>query len=301
MLRLFNFLSANRNAILFIALELIAFNLIVRTNEVQQHKMGDALLEVSGEVQQVRGGIMEYFLLEQKNALLISADSTRQQELDQLRAEVIRLRGQLEQQNVDSAFTDSLVIQADTFRFIPARVLRNSTHKKYNYLTLDLGTEQGVEVGQGVIGPGGLIGKVIKASSDYSLVQSAINLDFRVPVRVRKGPENTRDNYPAGGFLGFFKWTSDGISEAYVTNLPENSAGFIQNKDLVVTAGSSTIFPEGIRVGELINEGNPERRDGVINYQIRLAVDFSTLNHVFVVESPLKAQLDSLEVDLPQE
>lgn len=300
MLRLINFLSANRNVIIFLALELIALNLIVRTNEVPRHQVGDAMLQVSGRVHEAREGVFGYFALERKNQQLQTADSLRQREVDSLRAEVIRLRSllELESDSVFLAWQDRLRGKVDSFRFIPARVMRNSTHKAYNYLTLNKGLRHGVQTDQGVVGPQGVVGKVIKVSEDYALVQSAINLDFRVPVKVQR-PDTVISGYPEEGFLGFFRWQGS-IIAGKVMNLPETAASLVKGGDWVVTAGSSTIFPPGIRVGTLSGDQG-EAAQGVYNHPLQLSVDFSTLSHVYIVESPKRDTLEAMEAGLPQQ
>ncbi len=293
MLRLLTFLSTHRNTILFLFLEGVALYLIVRTNDSQRHQVGDTLLEVSGATQDVRRDVVKYFEYGRVNDSLNRINSQKDLEMMRLRQEIERLRSEMERDSMVGAWVDSSYATQDSFGFIPARVLRNSTHKAYNYLTLDKGADSGLESGMGVASPQGLVGKVIKVSQGYALVQSAINLDFSVPLRV-----HTRKTQGVTSFLGFYRWKIGDISQAEVSNMPETAGSRLSLGDEVVTAGTSTVFPAGIKVGTLTSDQS-ESIQGVYTCTMELAVDFSTLRHVYAIKSFKQPALDSLEMGLP--
>lgn len=293
MLRLFTFLSRHRNAILFLLLEGIALYLVVRTNDWQRHRVGDTLLEVSGSISEARNQVTGYFDLQETNRRLqADYDSLRQSYAARIQ-ELDRLRGLLVVDSLSQAFVDSLLAEPrDSFDFLPARVVRNSTHKTYNYLTLDQGTRAGVQVGMGVVATDGVVGRVIKVSERYALVQSAINADFKLAVEVI----NPHDPSAVGN-LGFYQWNGRDIRYGRVSYIPETAT--LEPNDLVVTASASTIFPPGFRVGLLAGD-NLQASEGFYDVGMRLGVDFSALDHVFVIRAGHKAAHDALEADVPQ-
>jgi rod shape-determining protein MreC len=289
---LFAFLSSNRNAILFLALEAFALYLVVHANDQQRHRMGDVLLEVSGVVGEKRSGVTSYFNLRRDNEQLLAAYDSIQGLYEARVNDLARLRAELSSDSLTQTRLDSLLATPqDSFHFIPAQVVRNSTHKAYNYLTLDQGTLAGVTVDMGVVAPNGVVGRVIKVSERYALVQSAINVDFKLAVMV------LNRNVVGQGNLGFYEWNGTDIRYGQVSYVPETAA--LTAGDWVVTAGSSTIFPKGFKVGQLADEAL-QPSEGFYNVGIQLAVDFSALNHVFVIKADHKADQDSLEVNLPQ-
>lgn len=292
MLRLFSLLSNNRNVILFLLLEGIAFYLVVHANDQQRHRMGDAMLEVAGSLAETRSRVTGYFNLRRDNDRLQMAYDSLQRLYQSREQDLARLRAELARDSLGQARVDSLLAAPrDSLRFIPAQVLRNSTHKAYNYLTLDQGSAAGIAVDMGVVSPEGVVGRVIEVSERYALVQSAINVDFKVAVLVRN-EANARQ-----GHLGFYEWKGTNIRYGQVSYVPETAT--LQQGDLVVTAGTSTIFPKGFKMGELAEE-RLQPSEGFYNAGIRLAVDFSALNHVFVIQAPHKAELDAMERNLPQ-
>ncbi|MCS7074105.1 MAG: rod shape-determining protein MreC, partial [Bacteroidia bacterium] len=63
--------------------------------------------------------------------------------------------------------------------------------------------------------------------------------------------------------------------------------------ETVVTSGYSAIFPENFVIGT-ISAIDPNNQDGFYDIQVRLATDFSTLDHLYLVQHERKAELDSL-------
>jgi rod shape-determining protein MreC len=195
--------------------------------------------------------------------------------------------------SLSQAFVDSLLLEPrDSFEFLPARVVRNSTHKNYNYLTLDQGRRAGVDIGMGVVATDGVVGRVIKVSERYALVQSAINVDFKLAIKVID-----REDGSTAGNLGFYEWNGRDIRYGRASYIPETAT--LEPEDLVVTAGASTIFPPGFRVGVLADD-NLQATEGFYNVGVRLSVDFSALNQVFVIRADHKSALDKMEENLPQ-
>ncbi|MEM9987510.1 MAG: rod shape-determining protein MreC, partial [Bacteroidota bacterium] len=241
-----------------------------------------------------RSGIDQYFGLKDKVKEVSLEYQDLERQLRQTEDELLALKALLSQDSMTQAWADSsLVPQEDSLHYIPARVIRNSIHRSYNYLTINKGSQAGIEAGMGVASTQGMVGKVIRVGEKYSLVQSAINLDFSVPVKVRP-PNQPLDP----GYLGFFRWTTGPIERAEVRNMPETATGNVEAGYWVVTAGSSTVFPEGIKVGTLIEASLPQPNQGVYQHPLRLAVDFSRLSMVYAIKIPQRAQLDSLEQNI---
>src|SRR5262249_49390100 len=138
-----------------------------------------------------------------------------------LAAENAELRGLLKQ-SFDSPDT-SAVIKIDSllkdtlgrirkFTFLPAKVVNNDVSDQNNYITLYRGSKQGVHVDMGVIGPEGIVGKVISVSDNYCLVMSMLNRNSKVSAMMKKG-----------FYTGLADW--DGKDPRYITvhNIPKSA------------------------------------------------------------------------------
>lgn len=291
MLRLISFLSNYRNALLFVLLEGIALFLITHANDRQRHLLGDALFEMSAGLQDVTLGVTDYFTLAEANNRLKQNNSELQQEVEFLRQKIAAYQGQ---EAIDSIHPELLTPtgKIDTFVYISALVIKNSTHRSYNRITLNKGANHGIEEGMGVVSPQGIVGRIIRVSDDYALVQSALNVSFELMVTAME-PGKTEPI----GTVGFFAWDGKSVNRAKLTYIPETVP--LEIGYSVVTSGSSTIFPPGFKVGEVTSLGNGKATDGFYDAELTLTTDFSQIHNVYVLSAPHKPTLDSLEVDLP--
>ncbi|MEO0468616.1 MAG: rod shape-determining protein MreC [Bacteroidota bacterium] len=290
MFRLLSLLSANRNLLVFLFLEAVAFMLIVRNNDYQRHQFGDSLYNVSGWVNLRKDRVKEYFDLPVQNQKLMNENIKLQKSLLNAQNQINELQSQIDQDSLVLAGQTDSESRRDSFRFIPARVIRNSTNRNYNYITLNKGIDDSVRVGMGVVSPEGIVGKVIKVSEKYSLILSALNLSFKLQIKaVAKEDESVE------GYVGVYEWDGKSTNEAIMTYIPETVS--LDTGYQVVTSGYSTTFPAGYRVGK-IQELDPV--DGYYNIRLRLATEFHSLGNVYLVDAPHKVLLDSLEQSIPQ-
>ncbi len=291
MLRLISFLSNHRNTLLFVLLEGIALFFIIRANDRQRHLLGDALFEVSAEVKDLTFGITDYFSLSTENRRLTSQNIDLQQQVETLQQQLSAYRGN---EDLDSVRKTQLPLagKIDTFSYIPAQVIKNATHRAYNRLTLNKGSHHGIQEGMGVVSPQGIVGRVIRVVDNYALVQSALNVSFELMVTAL----SPKDTLPIGT-VGFFAWDGIAVNRAKLTYVPETVP--LDTGYLVVTAGSSTIFPPGFKVGTIINLDQGTTTDGFYDADLTLATDFTQIHNVYVLKAPHKAVLDSLEQGLP--
>jgi len=159
-LRLFTFISLHRNLILFLGLELLAFFLIVKVNDSQRHLLGDAAMEVSASAYASKNQVNRYFGLAEENQKLMDENIELRSRLVQAERNLDSLQQDNPSLSLKMARVDSSK-QKELFRYFSARVIKNSTHKSYNYLTLDQGRKDGVEVDMGVVSSQGIVGRDI--------------------------------------------------------------------------------------------------------------------------------------------
>jgi rod shape-determining protein MreC len=132
---------------------------------------------------------------------------TNQARIDQLRADNAQLRGRIGALEADQRTADRLAglqraADASGHRLLPARVIAYGPGQGFDWtVTLDVGTRSGVHVGQTVTDGAGLVGRVLHADSDSSVVLLAADPGSGVGVRdLRTGELGVANGQGADGF-----------------------------------------------------------------------------------------------------
>jgi len=263
------FLLRNYAVIIFILLEATSFYFVFNFNDFQHTFFVNTANDVSGNVLNTYGNFKTYFSLDKVN--------------DSLMTENARLRAQLEQSmTYDTVHTyvmrDSRGKQLYTY--IPAEVIANSYTEPNNYITLNRGSNHGLEKNMGVIASNGIVGRVVKVSPNFSVVMSMLHSRFKASVVIKRN--NTQ---------GRLLWDLKDPSMIHMVEVSEQ--GFPALGDTIITSGS-TMFPSGIFVGTISNFG---KAAGVNFYtlDIKLATDFTSLKYVYVVNDHMSTERDSLQ------
>ncbi|MGI4865255.1 MAG: rod shape-determining protein MreC [Janthinobacterium lividum] len=169
-----------------------------------------------------------------------------------------------------------------TLPLVPARVINNSLRDVDNYLTLNVGSADGVQPDRGVISAGGVVGKVQAVSAHYARVASLLHSKLQVAAQIKRDGTIGSVNWPEG----------TDFSHAMLDYIPR------QNKlvvgDSVVTSGYNSVFPAGVFIG-IVESFKTEPNKNFSTVKLRLGVDFSRLTYVYVVPTPPRAERDSLE------
>lgn len=268
--RLFLFFYQYRAFFTFLVIEVVCAWLIIENNQYQSAKFFNSSNGMVARLNNFSQDVREYFLLRNIN-------STLAEENAELRSKLERYN-QIQQAS-DSIFAkDSTVIRQ--FDFISAKVVNNSVHRFTNYLTINKGSDSGVQPGMAVISPLGAVGKVKAVSNHYSVVTSILHKDYKLSVLMTRT-----------GYFGSVSWNGKDPELAQLNFVPRhvNPA----KGDTVVTSAYNAVFPEGIMVG--IIEDVKETPTLFYDLTLRLSQDFRKLSYVEVVRSHLKSELDSLQ------
>lgn len=126
-----------------------------------------------------------------------------------------------------------------------ARVIyRSDTTERL--LTVNRGRRDGVEVGMPVMDASGLIGRVCEVSASTSKVATLLDELLSVGVRnVRSGVSGVLCGASGDGEVCTLKYLDANI----------NYAMDLQVGDMIVTSGSSELYPEGLLVGSIVKVG----------------------------------------------
>jgi rod shape-determining protein MreC len=180
-----------------------------------------------------------------------------EQQIVELRLENDRLRHLLD-------YTDK---QAPT-RLLVARVIAVGVSPHSHTLRIARGLEDGVVKGAAVISPDGIVGTVAQLTGGYADVQLIVS-----PLSaVAATSQRTRSRITVKG-------TGD-MTRARLEYVPRTDD--LQEGDVLITAGGSGFFPQGLHIGRVTNVG--KKPVGLfLTAEVAPAVDFSRLDEVEVV------------------
>jgi rod shape-determining protein MreC len=196
--------------------------------------------------------------------------------------ENLNLRNRLDQlaSLTDSTTVISAYEEPYRYFYMPAQVVHNSVYKQYNYITLDKGKKDGVFRNMGVISDQGLVGIVLESSNNFSTVIPIINRDFRMSVKIK-----------SNNYAGILQWEGGSPLYAMLTEIPFHV--MIQEGDTITTSAFSSIFPEGILVGEI--ESFSLEQGNFYDIRVRLSNDFQRLYRVNIIRNYRQEEQLNLE------
>ena len=273
---LFTFLVKNVHWLLFFLLVGASTGLIIKNNDFQKSKYAAIEGEVVGSLYSVSGSISSYFGLKKTNEYLLERTANLESRIQYLEGQILQMK--------DSAVAQQIIHRIDfdsvlNYRCIMARVVNNSLLGD-NYITLNKGTGAGVARNMGVFSATGVVGFVMNASHNYSLVLPVLNPNFHLSCKIK-----------GSNYFGSLSWDGKNIAYASLHELPSYTQ--FKNGDTIVTSGHSFSFPEGIPVG--IVEELKQRNDNFNVLKIKLLTDFGALNEVLLVDKKNRKEQQELE------
>jgi rod shape-determining protein MreC len=283
MRNIFLFIQRFFNLLLFLALEGLAIYTLSKYNKTHEAFFASISNEVTGTISEKYNRIEYYFRLKKTNEQLASENANLRR----------MLRSSFEAPDtakttiIDSLANDTLGVRK--FNFLVAKVVNNSVSQENNYLTLHRGAKQGVKVDMGVIGPDGIVGKVILVSENYSRVMSLLNRKSRVSAMLQKG-----------FYTGDLEW--DGKDPNYLTLNKIPKSAKVQKGDTVLTSNISErlSFPPGIMIGRVVGIST-DPSSNFFTLKINSATNFYTLQYVYLTDNLLGEEQKALEAKTPKD
>ncbi|MDA0266061.1 MAG: rod shape-determining protein MreC [Cyanobacteria bacterium] len=120
---------------------------------------------------------------------------------------------------------------------VPAAVIGRSAGDWWQQLVLSRGSNDGINIGDIVAGPGGLVGRIIAVSSSSSRVLLISDSTSRVGARVSRSRATGYVRGQAG----------QQVIMEFFDKMPEVEVG-----DTIVTSAYSQLFPEGMAIGRVV-------------------------------------------------
>ena len=253
----------------FLILEGIAGFMLLQNNYIQRIAFVKATNVVSGSIYERINNWRDYLYLREQNQQLVN--------------ENIKLRSMLPESfyTADSSRTFYLdTIKQRKYAYLPAKVINNTVNKQNNFITLNRGKEDGINMDMAVIGSDGIVGIVYWVTEHFATVLPVINRNFRVSVKFKKND-----------YFGSLSWNGRSYRHATLNEIPLHVP--VSMGDTILVSGYSDSFPEGIPVGVV---DNIEQKDGSFyTIDVLLATDFRKINFVTVVEDLTKEEQQELE------
>lgn len=261
---------------LFLLFEVFAFYLLFQNNHYQQSSFLNSTNSLTGGMYSYYSDFTAYLDLKQINQRLAEQNS-------------VLLENQLNAHH--KLFGENIYVN-DTiytrqYHYAAAKVVNNSINKQNNYLTLDIGSLNGIKPGMGVISTNGVIGVIKNVSEHYSTVLSVLHSNSRISTKLKKS-----------NYFGSVQWDGKDYLEGTLLDIPNHVS--IAVGDTIVTSGYSSTFPHNLMVGTISEYDKPEG-ENFYDIRIKFSNDFKNMSQVYIVKNNLKLEKEELESETEQE
>jgi rod shape-determining protein MreC len=208
-------------------------------------------------------------------------------QVKQLRGEVQSLRAQNAQLQYAAAQNAQLqrlvgldqTIGASAYHPVAADVIGRDAQLWYQHMEVDKGSDDGVRVGDPVIGDRGLVGEVTIVGPTYSVVTLITDHTMSEAAQV----------VDQGGDTGVLASAVGDPNQLVLQYLPTNAQG-LKDGQLVLTVGFKSgslhdLYPPGIPIG-LVSDANPETLASSGSVRVTPVADLRHISVVQILTSP---------------
>ncbi|MFT3825716.1 MAG: rod shape-determining protein MreC [Chitinophagaceae bacterium] len=265
MRNIFLFIRRYFHFLLFLVLQILSLTFLFRYNRFHEAAFQEVAGEITGKLDARYSSVEEYFTLKKTNQELAKENVALRRQLQE-NFEAPDSTGKL---MLDSVLIDSVTKQR-RFDYYDAKVVSNSVSSPGNIITIHRGSAQGIEEDMGVIGPSGVVGKVVNVGRNYSDVMSMLHKFHKVSAMLKKTGET-----------GMVRW--DGSDPHYVLleGIPKSAP--IKKGDSVVTSYVADAFPPGVMVGT-VEDIVENKATKFYTLRLKTATNFYNLHYVMVIK-----------------
>lgn len=248
----------------------MALSLVVRNNYYQNAVFVSSTNQITGSFMKTYDNVIQYFSLRLANEKLAEENARLQSGLSRS-----FLIGDTKVYQINDT------VYKQEYQYLNAKVIKNTVHKRNNYLMLDKGLNDGVKRDMGVISSNGIVGIVIEVSENFSTVLSILHKKTNISVMLKKNNQK-----------GTLTWDGNKYTIGTVTDIPTHV--MVEKGDTVITSGNSALFPEGIMVGTVENY-EIDKGVNLYDIKIRFSVDFNNISYAYIVNNLFKDEQEQLE------
>lgn len=260
-------IQKNRSFLLFFVLELIALFLTIQFHSYQKSKFINSANQLSGGLYNNITSFRDYLNLKKENELLAIENT--------------KLINSININHSKIVFSDSLdKNNHQKFQYIPAKIINNDFHKSNNYITLNKGINDSVNVDMAIVNSTGIIGITTNISEHYSSAISILNTNFLVNAKLKNAD-----------YFGTLSWNGKKNTTVQLKDIPRQAD--IKIGDTIITGGRSSIFPAGIPIGHISEIYYKNNRYEEID--IELFNDVRNITNVYMIKNLHKLEIENLE------
>jgi len=167
--------------------------------------------------------------------------------------------------------------------YTPATVIRSTHTMRNNYFTIDIGSEQGVEVGMGVFGINGVVGTIHSVSPYLARVKTCLTENINIAAMIEESGEH-----------GFLKWDGRNARKGSLTGISNDRK--VKKWSNVITRGSAGTFPRGLPIGK-VQKTAPIEGKPLWDVTVLFSEDYRRIQRVFVIKNVLRDEQRKLEAN----
>ena len=237
---------------------LLSIILLASDNNPQVRSIRSYSVLTVGVLQDVFDVIPDYFALRDENRILREQNLILSNELSLHRnasTENDRLRRML------------ALKEQGIYDYAAANVVGKNFQFFRNTMTLDVGSDDGVDVDMPVVSHDGLVGRIVATSSHYSVLQILFHREMKASAKVERSRVD--------GILGW-----DGGAHLKLNNVAKTLDVIVG--DRIVTSEYSSLFPPGLPIG-VVTKTYEETGDLFQTVEITPDADLYRLEEVFVI------------------
>ncbi len=265
MQQIINFIIRFKTTLLFFLLLLISLFLTIRSHTYHRSIFFNSANRVTGSLYKTGTSISNYFELRATNEELLEDNRELLNNLF----------------NLPVADTMELDTAQARYSVTAARVIKNSFGNRKNYITIDRGSEQGIQQDMGVITAKGILGIVEASSNNYALVQSILNTNSNINAKIK----NTN-------YFGSLTWDARGFDRVQLEDIPRLVQLMVG--DTIVTGAMSSIFPENIPIG-VISKFDLNVSQSFYQIDVDLFNDMTNIKNVYIIENMDRPEILELQ------
>ena len=165
MKNLLNFLYRNNFFFAFLFLEFFCILILIKNNGYQGSSLLNSSNKISANIYQMEANAKEYLLLKDENERLAKLNTFL---LNRIKLGYAAIPLKIYKKN------DTLYKQE--YEFMNGKAISSSVNKRNNYLTLNIGSKQGVTHDMAVITSDGIIGIVKDVSENFASAMSILKM-----------------------------------------------------------------------------------------------------------------------------
>lgn len=267
---LLKFLKNIHTFLVFVLLEVFSIVLLVGGDVRRNSVFYTSANTLIGNIYEFTWKYVGYFNLKEENASLVQQlSSIRSESRTSYVFDTARFANKL----------DSLGVVK--YKYITASVVKNSVSRQNNFMTIDVGSDNGVQPDMAVVSPAGVIGVVVAVSPNFSLAISVLNSKIGVSAKLK-----------SQSFYGSVVWPGEDYRFAILNEIPNHVE--LQKGDTVVTSGYSAIFPPDLPVGT-IEDFEKNSDDNFYTIKVKLLTDLKRISNVMIIENVMQKEQLELE------